>query len=1022
MSAHTVNNNNTGAPEFDFNAFINSPMPLPDVTASDGGIEFSTFGQGLSGQDAGSHPHIQPSSVNGAPMQGAPSSGFMPDLMQSAPLQHQGMGQTDSNWMYAQNPATQDTHGKLDTPMASPPQASPGASQIDDGAMSYSARIAAHHSHLLDTVLPGAPPLPAGFVGPPSINLSKGLPGQRSLGGSVSSSAVPLSRAVHRALSSTEPVVTLQERRRNARRAQQARKELQQPSSMSTPAVPTVSSQTKNARQNAAQTSAPVSGISTSGRNAKRGMTTSSGRIHSPQTTVDARVNHPVPATAASAMSPPGPQAVSSAVAHKAGSQRQQPYDNAASASRHAYSSTGFDLLGALARVVLRPNPRIVLGPVDLSCSFTVCDARHPEQPIIYCTDTFCKLTGYSRQEVLGRNCRFLQSPDGRVQKGSERFHTDNAAVAHLKQHSHSLQECQASLINYRKNGSPFINLVTVVPIGWGDSPDPVYLVGFQVDLVEQPSAVLERAEDGSYVVNYSSGGGAGITVPASAVEHIAPGLTRDLNQEAAIREVSIGRELTRLLGGEKGDAGQWARILLQNSHDLIHVISLKGTFLYVSPSVERLLGWKPEELVGKSIADVCHPSDVVPVFRELKDSTSNANINAAAKRSFRIDGNANRATKGGVGQGGPEVNLLMRMRHRDSSHMWIESKGKLHLEQGKGRKVVISSGRPRPVYDMPWEPVKATLGEVGQGSAPNFWAKVSSDGLFLSASEGVSSVIDGVEQAQIYGRHLTQMVNKEAMPAMLEALRGVNVSSVTHQLTNAVEEPVWVTSTFFPSAVMPGAHLIPTVFVHIALSPQGSHDRSSARANKVVEKQQQAAQTGARVAAAADEGFDANMVAPSSSVFGELSTQRSSSHLFELHSLKHVNRRLREEVRAAQQRVGTNAVLPASQLPTAADSKNADTLAQPSAPLKEGFVNALNDRNARRLAPHRPASSSMSSSTPNGGNTSSEPTSSGKEGGSSTDDTANTTAISSGNNSDSNTTDSSGAEQAKKKAAALAA
>ncbi|CAJ0767192.1 10143_t:CDS:2, partial [Entrophospora sp. SA101] len=144
------------------------------------------------------------------------------------------------------------------------------------------------------------------------------------------------------------------------------------------------------------------------------------------------------------------------------------------------YSSTGFDLLGVLARVVSRKDPRINIGPVDMSCSFLVVDARKFDFPIVYASFTFEKLTGYSNAEIVGRNCRFLQSPDGRVQLGSRRRYTDNSAVYHIKSHMVVGQECQASIINYRKGGQPFINLVTVIPIGW-ESDEIAYFVGFQV-------------------------------------------------------------------------------------------------------------------------------------------------------------------------------------------------------------------------------------------------------------------------------------------------------------------------------------------------------------------------------------------------------------------------------------------------------------------------------------------------------------------------------------------------------------
>ena len=59
------------------------------------------------------------------------------------------------------------------------------------------------------------------------------------------------------------------------------------------------------------------------------------------------------------------------------------------------------------------------------------------------------------------------QAPNGRDDRGSTRTYTDNAAVAHFKKSLAADKECQASLINHRKNGVPFINLVSIIPIKW---------------------------------------------------------------------------------------------------------------------------------------------------------------------------------------------------------------------------------------------------------------------------------------------------------------------------------------------------------------------------------------------------------------------------------------------------------------------------------------------------------------------------------------------------------------------------
>ncbi|QRV91427.1 White collar 1 protein [Ceratobasidium sp. AG-Ba] len=155
------------------------------------------------------------------------------------------------------------------------------------------------------------------------------------------------------------------------------------------------------------------------------------------------------------------------------------------------YSTSGFDMLGVLARVASRPNPKIVLGPVDLTCSFTVVDVKRYDHPIVY-SPTFHRLTGYEPSEIMGAIVGSCKRPGG---GGSTRTYTDNAAVAHFKKSLAGDKECQASLINYRKNGAPFINLVSIIPIN-----------GIQmrfVDLVDQPHAILQTMR-GSYIVNYS--------------------------------------------------------------------------------------------------------------------------------------------------------------------------------------------------------------------------------------------------------------------------------------------------------------------------------------------------------------------------------------------------------------------------------------------------------------------------------------------------------------------------------------
>jgi PAS domain-containing protein len=160
---------------------------------------------------------------------------------------------------------------------------------------------------------------------------------------------------------------------------------------------------------------------------------------------------------------------------------------------KNAYSSTGFDMLGVLMRVASRPDPQIDIGSVDLSCAFVVCDAEIDDNPIVYCSDNFERLTGYTRHMILGRNCRFLQSPDGKVEAGIKRKYVDDDSVLYLKNMISTRAEAQISLINYRRGGQPFMNLLTMIPIAWEPGGSTKFFVGFQVDLVEQPGAMTNK-------------------------------------------------------------------------------------------------------------------------------------------------------------------------------------------------------------------------------------------------------------------------------------------------------------------------------------------------------------------------------------------------------------------------------------------------------------------------------------------------------------------------------------------------
>lgn len=111
--------------------------------------------------------------------------------------------------------------------------------------------------------------------------------------------------------------------------------------------------------------------------------------------------------------------------------------------------------------------------------AMTVVDATKPDLPIVMANQAFLDLTGYAADEVVGRNCRFLQGPL-----------TSPAAVQEIRD---ALAERRATLVefvNYRKDGSSFLNQLAISPIEDAEGR-LIYYFGSQLDVTD-----LRRTEE----------------------------------------------------------------------------------------------------------------------------------------------------------------------------------------------------------------------------------------------------------------------------------------------------------------------------------------------------------------------------------------------------------------------------------------------------------------------------------------------------------------------------------------------
>lgn len=101
---------------------------------------------------------------------------------------------------------------------------------------------------------------------------------------------------------------------------------------------------------------------------------------------------------------------------------------------------------------------RSLLEADEAEMSVVFSNPALPDNPMIFVSDEFEAQTGYSPEEAVGRNCRFLQGPE-----------TDPHAVEAIRQALRAETRFAIDILNYRKDGTAFLNRLRIRPIYDGD-------------------------------------------------------------------------------------------------------------------------------------------------------------------------------------------------------------------------------------------------------------------------------------------------------------------------------------------------------------------------------------------------------------------------------------------------------------------------------------------------------------------------------------------------------------------------
>jgi len=127
------------------------------------------------------------------------------------------------------------------------------------------------------------------------------------------------------------------------------------------------------------------------------------------------------------------------------------------------------------------PIPYVLAQILDTSVTgITLSDPDLEDNPIVYANESFERITGYDRDEIIGRNCRFLQ--------GSDREQPEIDAIrSAIRAH----ESVTVTLRNYRRDGTLFHNRFSLRPLV-DRAGNTVYFLGMQYDVTEQIQAEAE--------------------------------------------------------------------------------------------------------------------------------------------------------------------------------------------------------------------------------------------------------------------------------------------------------------------------------------------------------------------------------------------------------------------------------------------------------------------------------------------------------------------------------------------------
>ena len=359
----------------------------------------------------------------------------------------------------------------------------------------------------------------------------------------------------------------------------------------------------------------------------------------------------------------------------------------------------------------------------------TISDARLPDNPIVYANEGFERLTGYSRKDILGRNCRFLQGKD-----------TERNAVDVVRKGIEDGITTTVELLNYRKDGTPFWNRLSITPVK-SPSQTITHYIGVQSDLTKRKKIEAELRRT------------------TRQLEDAYGELKKDVEAAARIQRALLPSSLPQLeevrfawdFRPSADLAGDFLNIVPLSDHQLgIYILDVSGHGVaasLLSVTLSRWLSANPYQSfllsqgAGRSRPEVTPPSEVAArLNQQLISDTTN-------EQYFTL------------------IYGVLDLRTFEFRHVSAGHSGPLHLRHDAGTELFDSNANP-----------------VGLLEGAQFEERI----LQLSPGDRLFFYTDGLTEAE---NPFQSELGDDRVVQAVDRCRDITMDDTVHALMNELDE-----------------------------------------------------------------------------------------------------------------------------------------------------------------------------------------------------------------------------------------